>query len=87
MDRENAGLMASQQVIDEITDDRVGFIPKLCNHATDKCSAAPVPFQVNGAVKISPAMNLGPAMRTPRLFGPDFDEVEFLLQLRIAHDL
>ena len=46
-----------------------------------------MPFQVDRTVKISRAMDLGPAMRTARLFCPHFDEVEFLLQQRIAHDL
>ena len=79
--------MAGEQIINEIADDRVWFISKLCDHATNQRSAATVPFEVDCAVQISRAMDLGPAMRTARLFCPHFDEVEFLLQQRIAHDL
>jgi hypothetical protein len=32
-------------------------------------------------------MNLRPTMWTPGLFGPDFDEAKFPIQLRIIHDL
>jgi len=45
-----------------------------------------VPLQINRAVKISSAMYFRPAMRAARLFVPDFDETEFFLELRIAHD-
>ena len=87
MDGQNAGLMSREKVIDEIADDGIRFVSKFCDHPADQGSAAPVPFKIDCAVKIPAAMNLRPAMRTPRLFGPDLYEVEFLLQLRIAHDL
>ena len=86
MDRENSALMTRQQVIDEIADDRIGFVAKLCNNPADERAAARVPLQINRAVKISSAMYFRPAMRAARLFVPDFDETEFFLQLRIAHD-
>ena len=86
MDRENSALMTRQQVIDEIADDRIGFVAKLCHHPADQCAAAGVPLQINRAVKISSAMYFRPAMRTARLLVPDFDEAKFLLKLRIAHD-
>lgn len=86
MDRENSALMTRQQVIDEITDDRIGFIAKLCHNPTDQRAAARVPLQINRAVKVSSAVYFRPAMRAARLFVPDFDETEFFLQLRIAHD-
>ncbi len=37
-------------------------------------------------MNIASTMYFGPAMWTARLFMPDFDETEFFLQLRIAHD-
>ena len=87
MDRENSALMTRQQVIDEITDDRIGFVAKLCHNPADERAAARVPLQINRAVKIASAVYLRPAMRAARLFVPDSDETEFLLQLRIVHDL
>jgi len=44
-----------------------------------------VPFEIDCTVKITSAMNLRPTMWTPGLFGPDFDEAKFPLQLRIIH--
>ena len=86
MDRENSALMTRQQVIDEIADDRIGFVAKLCHNPADQRAAARVPLQINRAVKVSSAVYFRPAMRAARLFVPDFDETEFFLQLRIAHD-
>jgi hypothetical protein len=45
-----------------------------------------VPFQVDRAVNIASTVYFRPAMRTARLFMPDFDEAKFFLQLRIAHN-
>jgi hypothetical protein len=84
---ENAALMTRQQIIDEIADDRVRFVPELCHHATNQSSTAAMPFQVDRAVKIACAVDLGPAMRASGLFGPNFDEPKFPLQLRVVHDL
>jgi len=75
-----------QQVIDEITDDRVGLVAELCHYPTDERAAARMPLQINCSVNISSAVYLSPAVRTTRLLVPDFDETEFFLQLRIAHD-
>ena len=86
MNGENATLVTRKQVIDEIADDRIGFIAKLCHNPADERAAARVPLKINRAVKISSAVYLRPAVRTTRLFVPDFDETEFSLQLRIAHD-
>ena len=86
MDRKNSALMTRQQVIDEIADDRIGFVAKLCHNPADQSAAARVPLQINRAVKISGAVYFRPAMRAARLFVPGFDETEFFLQLRIAHD-
>ena len=38
-------------------------------------------------MRIVRAVDLGPAVWASGLFGPDFDKAEFLLQLRITHDL
>ena len=78
--------MTREQIIDEITNDRVGFIAELCHNPADKRAAARMPLQINRAVKISSAVYFRPAVRAARLFVPDFDETEFFLQLRIAHD-
>jgi len=87
MNGENAALMTRQQVIDEITDDRVGFVAKLCHNSADERATAGMPLEIDRSVKISSAVYLRPTMRTVRLLVPDFDEPEFFLQLRIVHDL
>ena len=86
MNGNDAALVTGQQVIDEIADDRIGFVAKLCHNPADQRAAARVPLQINRAVKVSSAVYFRPAMRAARLFVPDFDETEFFLQLRIAHD-
>ena len=79
--------MTGQQIIDEITYDRVGLVSQLGHDPANECAAARVPLQIDRAMNVSRAVDLGPAMRATGLFGPDFDEAKFLLQLRIAHDL
>ena len=78
--------MTGKEVIDEITDDRVGFVSELCHNPADERAAARMPLQVNRSVKVSSAVYLGPAVRAARLLVPDFDESKFFLKLRIAHD-
>ena len=78
--------MPRQQVIDEIADDRVRLVSELRHDAANQRSAATVPLQIDRAVEITRAMDLGPAVRAAGLFRPDFDEIEFLFELRIAHD-
>jgi hypothetical protein len=79
-------LMTRKEVIYEIADDRIGFVAKLCHNPADECATARVPLQINRSVNISSAVYFCPAMRAAWLFVPDFDETEFFLQLRIAHD-
>ena len=79
--------MTREQVIDEIANDRVRFVTELGYDAANKSVAPAVPLQIDRPVKIARAMDFRPAVRTSRLFRPDFDEVKFLLQFRIAHDL
>ena len=79
--------MTREEVIDEIADDRIRFVPELGHHAANESVAASVPFEIDCTMNISRAMDFRPAVRTPRLFRPDFDEVKFFLQFRIAHDL
>ena len=69
-----------------LTKEVVLFQKRLCHNAANQCATAAVPLQINRAVNISSAVYLRPAMRAARLFVPDFDETEFLLQLRIVHD-
>ena len=46
-----------------------------------------MPLQIDRSGNVPGAVYLCPAMRTSGLFGPNFDEPKFLLQLRITHDL
>ena len=87
MNGQNAGLMSRQKVINKITDDRVRFVAELSHDAADQSVAAPVPFEIDRSVCVARAMKFGPAVWPARLFRPDFDELEFLFQLGIAHDL
>ena len=82
----NAALMAREQIIDKIANNRVRLVAQLRHDATNQSAAAAVPFQINCSVNIARAMDLGPTMRAAGLFVPDFDKTEFLLQLRIVHD-
>jgi len=78
--------MARQQVIDEIANDRVRLVAKLRHYSANKCATTCMPFEINCPVKVSCAMDLRPTMWPAGLLRPNFDEAEFSLQLRIAHD-
>jgi hypothetical protein len=87
MNGEDAALVTREQIIDEIADDGVRFVPELGHHAADESVAAAVPFQIDRAMNIARAMDFRPPVRTPGLFGPGFDKAKLLLQLRIPRDL
>ena len=87
MNGENAALVAGEEVIDEIADNRVRFVPELGHHATNESVAPAVPFQIDRAVKIPRAMDFRPTVWSSRLFGPGLDKAESLFQLRISRDL
>src|SRR5689334_5564073 len=61
---QDAALMAGKKIIDEIADDRVRFVPKLRHHTANQGAAPAVPFQIDGAVQISRAMDFRPAVRS-----------------------
>ena len=79
--------MAGQQVIDEIADDRVRLVAEFCDDTANQDAGAAVPFEIDNAVRFPGAMNFRPAMRAAcsKVFGRH--ELEFLFELRIAHDL
>ena len=79
--------MTREQVIDKIAYDRVRLVAKLCDDPTDKRSAARMPLQIDRTRNVPGAVYLRPTVRTSGLFGPNFDETKFPLQLRITHDL
>ena len=79
--------MTREQVIDKIANDRVGFVAELCDDPADERSAARMPLQIDRSGDVPGAMYLSPTVRTSGLFGPNFDETKFPLQLRITHDL
>ena len=62
-------------------------MPELGHHAANQRVTAAVPFQINGAMKISRTMDFRPTVRTARLFRPGLDEAKFFLQLWISRDL
>src|SRR5437764_4842665 len=61
MNGENATLVTRQQVIDEIADDRIGFVAKLCHNPADERAAARMPFQIDRAMR-DLAMDFSPAV-------------------------
>src|SRR5438477_11106021 len=77
---EDAALMAREQIIDEVADDGVWFVAEFGYDAADEGAAAGMPFQIDRAVNIVGAVNLGPAVRAGRLFRPDFDKAKFFIQ-------
>src|SRR5256885_4144397 len=68
---EDAALMAGEQVINEVADDGVRFVPELGNHAANERIAPAVPLEIDRAVSVPRAMNFCPTVRASRLFGPD----------------
>src|SRR5688572_20045138 len=84
---EDAALVAGQEVIDEISYDGIGFVSELGYNAADQDAGAAVPFEIDHAVRFASAVNLRPAVRTPRALMFGRNELEFLFELRIAHDL
>ena len=87
MDGKNAALMTRQQVIDKVANDRVWLVTKLRDHTADEHTGASVPFQIDDAMRFARAMNFGPAMWASRSLVLCRHELEFPLELRIAHDL
>ena len=87
MNGQNAAWMAGKQIIDKVANDRVRLVSKFRDDPANQSAAASVPFEIDCTVKVTSAMNLRPTMRTSGLFGPDFDEAKFRLQLGIIHNL
>lgn len=87
MNRENAGLMSRQQIINEVTNDRIWFVAELRDDSTNQGVAASMPFEIDRAMSIAGAAKFRPTVWPPRLFGPNLDELEFSIQLRVAHNL
>jgi hypothetical protein len=87
VDGENATLMSCEQIIDEVADDGIRFVAESCDHAADEHSGASMPFQIDRAVRIPSAVDLGPAVRPARPLVLRRDQIEFFLELRIGHDL
>ena len=85
MNRENPALVTRQQVIDEIADDRVGFVAELCHNPAGEHSCAAVPFEIDRPMR-GFAVDFSPAMRPTRtlMFGRNQIKTP---QLRIVHDL
>jgi hypothetical protein len=85
MNRENPALMPGEQVIDKITDDRVGFVSELGHHSADERAAACMPFQIDRAVR-GLAMDFSPAVGPPGPLMFSGNQIK-PLELRISHNL
>ena len=84
---QNPALMPGQQVINKITDDRIRFVAEFGHDAANQRITSSVPFEIDRAMSVDGAVKLCPSVRAPWLFGPDLNELEFSIQLRVAHDL
>src|SRR5437762_7473450 len=62
MNGENATLMTRQEVIDEIADDRVGFVAELCHNPAGEHSCAAVPFEIDRPMR-GFAVDFSPSVR------------------------
>jgi hypothetical protein len=84
MNGQYAALMTRQQIIDEITDDRVWFVAQFRYDPANQSAAATVPFQIDRAMS-GLAMNFGPAVRPtgPLMFS--WNQIK-PPELRIGHD-
>jgi hypothetical protein len=78
--------MTGEQVINKVANDGVRFVPQFGYDAANQGSAARMPLQINRSGNVPSAMYLRPTMWTSGLFGPDFNEPKFPLQLWIIHD-
>ena len=65
VDRENAALMTREQVIDEIANDRMRFVPQLRHNTASENSGSSVPFEINRAM-CSSAVDFRPTMWATR---------------------
>jgi hypothetical protein len=82
---QNAALMAGKEIIDKVANDGVRFVSKFRDHPANQSAAAPVPFQINRAVR-GFAMDLRPAVWTPRALVFSRNQTESP-ESRIGHDL
>jgi len=84
MNGENATLVTRKEVIDEIADDRIGFVSQFRDDPANQSAAASVPFQIDRAVR-GLAMDFGPPVRAtgPLVFSGNQIKPP---ELRIGHD-
>ena len=77
--------MAGKQIIDKVANDRVRLVSKFRDDAANQRPAAPVPFEIDRAVR-GLAMDFRPAVWTTRalMFGGNQIKPP---KLRIGHDL
>ena len=78
--------MTRKKVIDKIANNRVRLVPRFGNDTADEHTGAPVPFQIDHAMRLARAVNFCPAMWAPRSLVLCRHKLEFPFELRIAHD-
>ena len=65
MNGQNAAWMAGKQIIDKVANDRVRLVSKFRDDAANQRPAAPVPFEIDRAVR-GLAMDFRPTVRATR---------------------
>src|SRR6478752_4933706 len=78
--------MPGEEIIDEIADDRIRFVAEFRYNPADENAGTAMPFQIDDAVGFPRAVDLRPAMRATCAKMFRRDELELLLELRVAHD-
>lgn len=76
--------MTGQQVIDEITDDRVGFVSEPCHYPTREHSCPAVPFEIDRAMR-GFAVDFSPSVGATRTLMLSGNQIK-TPKLRIVHD-
>jgi hypothetical protein len=81
---QDAALVTRQQVIDEIPDDGVGLVAKLCHNPAGKHACAAVPFEIDRPMR-GFAVDFSPSVRATRTLMLSGNQIK-APKLRIVHD-
>src|ERR1700730_16657600 len=85
MDRQDAALMAGEQIINKVANNRVWFVSQFRYDPANQRPAASVPFEIDRAVR-GFAVNFRPTVRATGALVFSGNQIESP-ELRIGHDL
>jgi hypothetical protein len=84
MNGQDAALMTGKQVINKITDDRVGFVSELCHDPTGEHPRAAMPFEIDRPMR-GLAVDFCPSVRATRSLVFSGNQIK-TPKLRVVHD-